>query len=175
MEVWKDIPGYEGQYQASTLGNIRSLGRKITQIGNGGHEFTRAIKGRLLRPGCSKYDAHLRVALGRKTKKYAGSYLVHQLVALTFLGPRPEGMDIRHLDGNVQNNAVTNLCYGTRTENILDVYYTGRAWRKLTLQQAQDIKTRAQAGESTRALAQEYGVTQEHVCSIKAGDTYGWL
>ena len=175
MEEWRDIPGYEGAYQASNLGRIRSVDRAVNQNSRSGNNFTRMIKGRILRPGYTKTDLHLRVALGRKTKTYAGSCLVHQLVALTFLGPRPTGLDIRHIDGNVQNNQVLNLCYGTRVENILDVYRTGRAWRKLTLEQAKEIKQRIMAGERTKILALEFGISQVHVCRIKAGKAYGWI
>lgn len=170
MEIWKDIPGFEGQYQASTQGRIRSIGHSITQIGRGGKPFTRFIKGRILKPGCSKSNPHLFVVPG----KNVGSRQVHQLVALTFLGPPPDGMEVRHLDGNAQNNCIENLKYGTRTENILDVY-TVKPWRKLTLTQAAEIKQRALNGESTKDLAKEYGISQGHVCGIKAGRVYAWL
>jgi hypothetical protein len=48
------------------------------------------------------------------------SWFVHQLVAAAFLGPRPDGLEVRHLDGDPLNNAVSNLAYGTRLENIQD-------------------------------------------------------
>jgi hypothetical protein len=51
---------------------------------------------------------------------------IHQLVALTFHGPRPEGQETRHLDDNYLNNDYTNLTYGTRTENVADSIKTGR-------------------------------------------------
>lgn len=175
METWKDIPGYEGKYQASDAGRICSVTRLVTQIGRWGKPFTRELSGQVLKPGCTKRDAHLRVALGRKTAMYTGSYLVHQLIALTFLGPRPTGLDVRHLDGNIQNNAVANLCYGSRADNILDVYRVGRAWRKLTIEQVQEIRERLAFGARTYDLAKEYGLSQGPVCNIKSGRAYGWL
>lgn len=168
-EIWRDIPGYEGRYQASDHGRIRSLDQ-LVRCGNGG-KGTRLCKGRVLRPAGQQSDPHLRVTLGNK----APSALVHVLVALTFIGPRPEGCDVRHLDGDPQNNRADNLAYGTRRENILDVYRTGRPWRKLTTDQVLDIRNRLAAGEKGRVLAHEYGVKEACISAIKTGRTYSWL
>ncbi len=52
--------------------------------------------------------------------------MVHALVALAFIGPRPDGYDVMHIDGTRTNNAVGNLRYGTRSENCLQAYAEGR-------------------------------------------------
>lgn len=69
-----------------------------------------------------------------KVRCYTGSKQVNRkvasLVMLAFVGERPEGMDIRHLDGVVTNNNLSNLCYGTRSENILDCVRHGTHPRK---------------------------------------------
>ena len=166
-EEWRDIPGYEGRYQVSNMGNVRSLDRRVNVC----HGATRLMKGRVLKPADSKHNPHLYVQLGHKQ---AGSP-VHQLVALAFLGPRPEGLDVRHLDGDPRNNRADNLAYGTRTENILDVYRIGRAWRKLTVEQVHDIRARLQSGEKGRDLAKAYGVSETHISDIKTGRCYSWL
>jgi hypothetical protein len=166
-EIWKDVPGYEGKYQASSLGRIRSLDRRVS-IGKGA---TRLMRGRVLRAAGSKKMPHLMVVLGHG----AHGSPVHQLVALTFLGPRPKGCDVRHLDGDPLNNKVSNLAYGSRTDNILDVYRIGRAWRKLTAEQALEIRRRLQNGERGVDLAREYGVGQACISSIKVGRIYAWL
>lgn len=164
-EVWKDIPGHEGSYQASSLGRIRSVDRTVQQISRGGRPFTRRLKGRVLRPAANKYNPHLYVVL-----RHGGRGVpVHELVASAFLGQRPEGSDVRHLDGDATNNQVENLCYGSRTENILDVYRQGRAWRKLTLDDIRDIFLRVNKGETGASLAREYGVSQNTVSRIKLG------
>lgn len=162
-EIWKDIPGYEGKYQASTHGRIRSLTRDITQLSRYGTYFTRTIKGRVLRPACSKDNPHLFVALGHGQN---GSQ-VHQLVAKTFLGPQPPATDVRHLNGDPQDNRPENLCYGSRTENILDVYRVGKSWRKLSLIEIQDIQERLAAGEPGHSIAMAYGVSDVTVSRIK--------
>ena len=168
-EIWKDIPGYEGRYQASNLGQIRSLDQ-IVRCGRGGKGI-RLREGRVLRPAGQQSDPHLRVTLGNK----APGTLVHVLVARTFLGPRPDGCDVRHLDGDPLNNRVENLAYGTRTENILDVYRIGRPWRKLTAEDVLVIRDRLAAGEKGRTLAKEYGVGETCISAIKTGRRYAWL
>lgn len=166
-EEWRDIPGYEGRYQVSNLGRVRSLDRRVPCCCGA----TRLMRGRVLKPASSKRDPHLSVVLGHGA---AGS-LVHKLVALAFLGACPVGQEVRHLDGNPQNNRADNLAYGTRTENILDVYHVGKAWRTLTAEQALEIRRRLLAGERGADLAKEYGVSQSCVSAIKTRRTYSWM
>ena len=164
-EVWKDIPGYEGRYQASTYGRIRSVDREITQLGRWGRPFTRRLKGRVLRPAATKKDPHLYVSLGHG----ANGSTVHSLVARTFLGPPREGQEVRHLDGDASNNRVENLAYGSRTENILDVFRINRPWRKLSLRDMREIKRRLSAGETGASIARSFGVSENVVSMVKLG------
>lgn len=98
-EEWKDIPGYEGHYQASTLGNIRSVKRE-----------TVVLKGDLQRNG------YRRVYLWTSGRKR--NCLVHRLVALTFI-QNPNGYsDINHIDENKQNNSIDNLQWCTHLFNM---------------------------------------------------------
>lgn len=166
-EVWKDIPGYEGKYQASDQGRIRSVDRYV-RCAHGAH---RLMRGRVLKPASSKYDPHLTVVLGHRKN---GSS-VHKLVASAFLGPCPSGQEVRHLDGNPQNNNITNLAYGTRTENICDVMRIGKAWRTLTINDVRDIRRRIARGEKGVDIARFYKVSQGCISDIKKGRTYGWL
>ena len=159
MEIWKDIPGYEGKYQASSLGRIRSLDRQIGTPGTVGCKF---MKGRVLRPGPTK-DGHLYVVLGHG----AAGKPVHQLIALTFIGPRPEGMDVCHNDGDPTNNRADNLRYDTRTNNILDVYRAGKRWRKLSLE---DIRAILQEPITITgvSLAKKYKVSTTTISRIRS-------
>lgn len=117
-EVWKDIPGYEGKYQASNLGRVRSVDRRVRVVPRG-VEATRPVKGRVLRPAPSK-TGHISVVLGR-----GNTMSVHKCVALAFLGPYPEGHEVLHLDHDPANNRVGNLRYGTRSENLKMDYAAG--------------------------------------------------
>ena len=100
LEEWKDIPGYEGFYQASTEGRVRN---KRT--------------GRILRPGtCGRRGNYQQVGLMKNGKRKW--HRVHGLVWLTFNGPVPEGMEINHINQNVKDNRLENLNLLTHTENI---------------------------------------------------------
>lgn len=166
-ERWLDIPGYEGRYQVSDLGRVRSVDHRVP-ICNGA---TRLMRGRVLKPAGSKRDPHLFVVLGHG----APGSPVHQLVARAFLGPCPPGCEVRHLDGDPLNNRTDNLAYGSRTENILDVFRIGRAWRKLTAEQALEIRRRRDSGERGVDLAREFGVSQSIICAIKKRRIFAWL
>lgn len=167
-EIWKDIPGYEGKYQVSDWGNVRSLDR-IGYRHKDGKAFKVTLKGRVLRPGPTK-SGHLYVMLGRKTHGIP----VHQLVAKTFIGPRPKGSDVRHLNGNPADNRLENLAYGSRTENILDVYKDGGRWRKLNLEEVKQIKARIAAGDMQAQIARDFGISACTVGNIKFKRIY-WL
>ncbi|MCL9637747.1 NUMOD4 motif-containing HNH endonuclease [Bacillus zanthoxyli] len=108
---WKDIPGYEGIYQASTSGQIRSVdGKKTHSVRHG----IRTWKGRILKQKISK-DNSSRVMLWKDKK--VKTWLVHRLVAITFIS-KPNGKDyINHIDGNRLNNDVSNLEWCDHTEN----------------------------------------------------------
>lgn len=170
-ELWKDIPGYQGAYQVSTLGNVRSLTRKITQIGRWGTYFTRTLKGKNIRPGQYNKCGHVSVVLGRGTN----GLQVHKLVMVTFVGERPTDADIRHLDGNPKNNRLDNLTYGSRTENILDVYAQGKAWRKLTTVQVLEIRDFIKIGLKDKELSKKYNVNISTINCIRHRKTFYWL
>ena len=102
-EEWRPAPypDYADFYQISSTGRLLSV-RSGTLL----KLYPIAGKGRLARS----------VRANGKIK----IIVIHTAVALAFLGPRPEGMQIRHLDGNHLNNNVWNLCYGTASENMQD-------------------------------------------------------
>ncbi|MBT2485796.1 MULTISPECIES: NUMOD4 motif-containing HNH endonuclease [unclassified Microbacterium] len=115
-ERWKAIPGYEGRYEASDMGRIRSLDRIATLVDG----RTRKQRGRILRPTKRRYWC---VCLSEvRPRKFA---TVHSLVLAAFVGPRPEGMVGRHLDDNRDDNGLANLAYGTQSDNMLDSVRNG--------------------------------------------------
>jgi hypothetical protein len=109
-EVWKSIPGYK-QYEVSNLGNVRSVDRWVRF---GKTESLRFTKGQVIRK-CINNNGYEQVTLCRETGRH-----VHHLVLLAFVGPRPNGMEALHGDGNKANNRLDNLRYGTRSENQHD-------------------------------------------------------
>ena len=116
-EIWRDIPGFEGYYQASTLGRIKSLSRTVTQRLRNGDSTTVYIEGQIMSQQKSN-KGYFRVGLrDGKKKTYHG---VHRLVALTFpeiCGEYFDGAEVMHLDEDPANNKATNLRWGTHTEN----------------------------------------------------------
>ena len=169
-EIWKDIPGYEGRYQASSEGRIRSVDHRTRVVAHG-TETTRLVKGRVLRPGRYCKAGHLSVVLGHG----APGSPVHQLIALTFLGPAPDKCEVCHNDGNPSNNALYNLRYDTRSENIKDVIRQGGIWRKLSAEDVYEIRDMLGKGYTGAEIARIFHISPTHVSSIKRGRAYAWL
>lgn len=106
MEEWRSVPGWDGQYSVTQHGNVRS-------------EKT----GRILKQTMG-VDGYSRVSLKHNGKRSTPT--IHRLIMESFVGPRPEGYHIRHLDGDKLNNTLDNLEYGTPKENAEDVKRHGR-------------------------------------------------
>jgi len=121
-EIWKPIPGYEGYYEASSFGNVRSVDRVTPQA-----DYLRPFKGRVLRPA-TRNDGYRYVQLTKKDHRR--TMLVHRAVCLAFFGEQPDWAEcIRHLDGDRSNNAVANLAFGTHSQNAFDTVQHGNNWQ----------------------------------------------
>lgn len=114
-EVWKDIAGYEGYYQVSNFGNVRSLTRyvKVFMCDNG-REYEYEKKGQIIQPIASAGGC-LSVVLSKDGKK--STFLVHELVALAFLEKRDGFLFIEHKNGIFTDNAVSNLVWSKEDES----------------------------------------------------------
>lgn len=177
-EIWRDIPGYEGAYQVSNLGRVRSLDRLVKRKdGHGNTSVDWQYKGRILstRP---KTCGHLVVGLGANNTK-----LVHRLVLLAFVGPPQEGEECLHGDGNPANNRLENLRWGTRRENKRDerdhniaknrVLGSSRLSKSTVAAIREDLaKTPAL---TFRELADKYGVHFNTIGNIKRGVTHAHI
>lgn len=115
-EEWRAIPGFP-HYEVSSFGRVRSLPRPVPVGAHGGQRITPA---RILRQWPSTTGGYPVVALGKRDQRK-----VHQLVLLAFVGPQPEGLVSRHLNDDRTDNRVSNLAYGTQTENNLDSIRNG--------------------------------------------------
>jgi len=149
-EEWKDIPNYEGYYQVSDLGNIKSLKRS-------GKVLSKIVAN----------NGYLRVHLSKDaTKKVWG---IHQLVAMAFLGHKPNGHKIivDHIDGDRTNNNLYNLQVITQRENatrgVKNHYskYVGVCWHKAT----NKWTSRIQINRKTVSLGY-------FDCEVKASEAY---
>src|SRR4029077_20216555 len=119
MENWKPIPGYEGCYEVSDYGRVKSLARKDT-FGSGRRVAQKNLK---INIGGRRPVFYLsQVPLSGRSK------LVHRLMMLAFVGPPPPGKQVCHRDGNRLNNKLSNLRYDTSRSNADDRSKHGR-WK----------------------------------------------
>lgn len=120
-EIWKDIPGYEGLYQASSFGRIRGVDRLKPHKSRKGLWFDMPIKGRILKPSFNHAGYEIVVLSDKRAKRGAKMRKVHRLVCMTF-NENPEGKpEVAHNDGSRNNNRPSNLRWATRAENMADV------------------------------------------------------
>lgn len=113
METWKPVVGYEGLYEVSDRGRVRSIERVV---GN------RRYPGRLLKVRPLP-NGRPRVSLSRNG--VAVDAYTYRLVLEAFRGPRPPGMECLHWDDDPNNNSLSNLRWGTRTDNMRDMSRNG--------------------------------------------------
>ena len=118
IEDWRPVVGFEGLYEVSNRGGVRSLDRVLLR---GRHPI--ALKGRMLL-GTVSVRGYSVVSLRQPGQSQQKRY-VHQLVAIAFLVREPQHTEVNHLDGDKQNNTVANLEWCTREENMAHAWETG--------------------------------------------------
>ena len=140
-EIWKDVVGYEGLYQVSNLGRVKSLPRTTT-------------KGVVLKQQTNKRNGYCYVELSmngiRKNKR------VHIIVANAFLGQSK--MQVNHIDGNKTNNVIGNLEYCTQSQNMKHAFETGlEVPRGLAVIDLDTLNVYNTATEAARTIANREG------------------
>lgn len=113
-EEWREVPGYEGHYEVSNQGRVRSLEREILHADGVWHRK----RGRVLKQWIGVSNGYLFVSLKRGGTKT--NWCVHRLVALAFLGPQPEGQEVCHGNGNRLDARLANLRWDTHSANMYD-------------------------------------------------------
>ena len=103
IETWKPVVGFERQYEVSSLGRVYSR-----------------LSEKILKP---RNAAYLSFSLRRDGRSH--SIYLHHLVAEAFIGPRPGGQEIRHLNGDQYDNCAVNIGYGTHSQNMMDAIAHG--------------------------------------------------
>lgn len=164
-EVWKPVVGYEDFYEVSNQGRVRRTARYLAPAGNILSQWTLP-------------RGHQQVVMSVRGKRCVD--LVHRLVLNAFLGLCPKGMECRHLDGNPQNNSLSNLTWGTHLENMDDMVRHGHCCNgekshhaKLTDAEVlaiRDIKT--YLGWSHNRVAKFFNVSKSTVSLISLRKTW---
>lgn len=165
VEEWRDIAGFEGKYVVSNFGRVKSLPRRC-QSRKG---QTRAVSCKILKPAQSRGYALVMLCGGASPKLLRRSFYIHQLVLLAFVGQPPVGARGTHLDGNLDNNNLLNLCWSTYSENIQNAGWRSRhsvgskAYNsKLTESIVRICREEYAKGEaSSICLADRYGVSTQ--------------
>ena len=163
IEEWRPISGFEGLYEVSNLGRVRSLPRHrvrgcILAGSSAGKGYRKAIL-------CDK---------DRQLHRY-----IHDIVLETFVGPRPPGMEGAHRNGKRDDNRLANLRWDTRSGNHADKYIHGTACigekhgrRKPN---AAQVKTIRAANGDQNVIADSFGISRSQVYRIKTGQNWGSL
>lgn len=172
-EEWRSVATAEG-YEVSNLGRVRSIDRvkRFSQIGRGGYEVTRnmKVKGCLLRPS-PKPNGYLVVHLSGK-REY-----VHRLVLFAFVGPQPDWMECLHGDeNNKANNKLSNLRWGTRSQNVRESMARGERRHNAKLKDKDIPVIRAQlAYRSCAQIGADFGVSKAAIRFIREGRSWNHI
>lgn len=152
MEEWRDIPGYEGLYQASTHGRIRTHENKITSnaLYKERHWKQRILKQKIHPNAKGRIDP--RVCLWKNNKEK--TWLVSRLIALTWVNGYASGLTVNHIDGNPLNNRFENLEWVTLGENVMHAFRTGlmHTCHKVVLQNSEKTTVYNSMSEASRAI-----------------------
>lgn len=150
LEVWVSVVGYDNLYQVSDLGRLAKSGRILSQYQN---------------PISGYMTAHLI----RKTVN------VHVIVAAAFLGNRPHGFDVNHIDGNKTNNRRINIEYVSRSQNMVHAHKLRLPNSSvLTPDQVTQIRE-LRPTHSLRQLAVIFGVSRGTITFVTTGKTWRWV
>lgn len=168
-EIWKAVPGFEGSYEVSDLGRVRSLSRVITAKNASIRGYPRQVKGKILR--AQDHSAgYAQVALSGKC------CLVSHLVLLAFVGLRPEGAEACHNSGRKRDDRLVNLRYDRHVANCADRVIHGTHSRGErngnAILKKEDVLYIRRSMMSRQVLAYHYGVRAAHIDRIRAKERW---
>lgn len=175
-EIWKDIIGFEGVYQISNSGRLKSLDRILTFMRLGKIDYIKR-KSRILNPGLNTGGYyHVKLTFGNKKEVHR----VHRLVALHFLD-NPDSLNIvNHIDSDKTNNRVNNLEWCTEehnrnhARNIFNDSVYGESCKKskLTEEQVREIKRNGMQDKSCVEIGSLYNVSEDTIRRILNGKSW---
>lgn len=170
IEEWRDVPGYVGKYQISSLGRVKSLSRRMRA--NTGYYISRE---RIFKKYNNRGYEEIKLYSGDDTFK---NVQVHRLVAQSFISNPNNYPQINHIDGNPRNSRVENLEWCTNSMNTKHAYDTGlkdpknykgsgNPCSKITEQTVLDIREDRNSGKySLDQLSEKYNLRKNHISLI---------
>lgn len=178
-EAWRPVKGYEGLYEVSDCGRVRSLDRYVEFQYPGCPESRKLSRGRILSPGKTSHGYRSVALYSAEEKRH---HRVNRLVAAAFI-PNPEGKsEVNHKDCDKANDYVSNLEWCTHSENAMHAVANGRCTAntnpnrsplynpsqgsKLILEEVRAIRRLYEAGMGQARIAEKFGVTQSNVSRI---------
>ena len=164
--LWKPILGYEGSYEVSNDGQVRSLDRVTTRAD--GRKYQ--LKGKL----CSQAmisRGYTKVTLFKDGKRKL--HYVHRLMAVAFFGPSDEL--VRHLDDDKAHNHIENLAYGSALDNHQDAIRNGKKLMKLIPADVKLVRLLLAFGWSQRHIAEVVGVSLKTISNIALNRKWTWV
>lgn len=166
-ENWKAVVGYEGRYEVSDMGRVRSLPRRYKR------------RSQILKPS-RRIGGYMRVTLCEGPDKQ--QLLISRLVLTAFRGPCPAGQETRHLNGVRSDNRLGNLAWGTKLENADDKRRHGTMCHgekhgraKLTEDDVREIRRLHKIGMRQVDLAEIFGIRQSKISSAIIGKTWAHI
>lgn len=170
-EIWKDIAGFEGYYQVSNLGRVRSLDRLIKRK-NGHHKR----KGKILAQSSDK-KGYKRLQLHKNGMK---SHKVHRLVASAFIESYCQNLQINHIDGDKSNNNLCNLEWVTPEQNTKHALKTGlisigEKSKHSKIDEIQALTILTMPANKRKQLQETYGLSLSAIQHIQHGRSWKHL
>ena len=166
-EIWKDIEGYEGLYQVSNRGRVKSLERIVMRKNGRPYSVPELIKERQI-----DHKGYDRIGLNKNGKKKR--FFVHRLVLQAFNQSSDETLEVNHIDGNKLNNNVENLEWVTSSENSIHAFENNlhnhqgerNTNASITDSEAKEIKKLKGKGLTQKEVGEMFGTTNYVVANI---------
>lgn len=174
-EEWRAVVGYEGMYEVSNFGRVKSIARVVQLTGTDRRYNKKSLRCRILSQK-KKKNGYMEVTLSASGKSSVRT--VHRLVLEAFVGPCPDGMECRHFpDRDKANNRSSNLSWATRIENDRDKDRHGTRSRgehrwnaKLTTDEVVKIRDLRSTGRySMSELAVMFDVSKKSILNVVHG------
>ena len=167
-EEWRPIPGHSGRYEVSNLGNVRCWKGSENARAKARRPYAKVLK-----TWIAKGNQRRHVSLGYNGSEGRKARIVSNLVAEAFIGPRPEGLDVCHNNGDSLDDRAVNLRYDTRAGNMADTVEHGTRrqgesshFAKITEDDVREIRRRRAAGEAHKTIAADFGICEDNSSAI---------